>query len=76
MLTDLGYYYNYDKEKMQVLEGKLNKLSPNEFLKLFLLNAVLGFVLPPCFVRLLKSLFIDSEFRGGKIQPLEKFLFT
>lgn len=35
MLTDLGYYYNYDKEKMKVLEGKLNKLSPNEFLKLF-----------------------------------------
>lgn len=35
MLTDLGYYYNYDKEKMKVLEGKLSKLSPNEFLKLF-----------------------------------------
>lgn len=35
MLTDLGYYYNYDKEKMKVLEGKLDKLSPNEFLKLF-----------------------------------------
>ena len=35
MLTDLGYYYNYDKEKMKVLEEKLGKLSPNEFLKLF-----------------------------------------
>lgn len=35
MLTDLGYYYNYDKEKMKVLEGKLDKLSPSEFLKLF-----------------------------------------
>lgn len=35
MLTDLGYYYKYDKEKMKVIEGKLDKLSPNEFLKLF-----------------------------------------
>lgn len=35
MITDLGYYYNYNKEKLKFLEGKLNKLSPNEFLKLF-----------------------------------------
>ena len=35
MLTDLGYYYNYDKDKMQVLEKRLDKLTPNEFLKLF-----------------------------------------
>lgn len=35
MLTDLGYYYNYNKEKLKFLEGKLDKLSPNEFLKLF-----------------------------------------
>ena len=35
MLTDLGYYYNYDKDKMQVLEKRLDKLNSNEFLKLF-----------------------------------------
>ena len=35
MLTDLGYYYNYDKDKMKLLEEKLLKLDSNNFQKLF-----------------------------------------
>ena len=33
MLTDLGYYYNYDKDKMKLLEEKLLKLDSNNFQK-------------------------------------------
>ena len=35
MLTDLGYYYKYDKDKMKLLEEKLLKLDSNNFQKLF-----------------------------------------
>ena len=35
MLTDLGYYFDYDNEKLQKLEDKLMDLSPDKFLKLF-----------------------------------------
>ena len=35
MLTDLGYYFNYDNEKLSKLKEKLMKLKPNDFLKLF-----------------------------------------
>lgn len=35
MLTDLGYYYNYDSDKMKKLEQTIMKLNPNDFLKLF-----------------------------------------
>lgn len=35
MLTDLGYYYDYDNEKMKMMEEKLMKLDSNKFLKLF-----------------------------------------
>ena len=35
MLTDLGYYYNYDKDKLKGLEDKLQNLKSDEFLKLF-----------------------------------------
>ena len=35
MLTDLGYYTGYDKEKLKTLEDKLNKLNNRQFYKLF-----------------------------------------
>lgn len=35
MLTDLAYYFNYDKDKLNLLNQKLMKLKPNDFLKLF-----------------------------------------
>ena len=35
MLTDLGYYFNYDNNKLNELKEKLMKLKPNDFLKLF-----------------------------------------
>lgn len=35
MLTDLGYYYDYDKDKLKKLEEKLMKLDSNNFQKLF-----------------------------------------
>lgn len=35
MLTDLGYYFNYDNSKLNELKEKLMKLKPNDFLKLF-----------------------------------------
>lgn len=35
MLTDMGYFYGYDKKKLGELETKLNNLNSNEFLKLF-----------------------------------------
>ena len=35
MLTDLGYYTGYDKEKLKELENKLNKLNNRQFYKLF-----------------------------------------
>lgn len=35
MLTDLGYYFDYDNEKLVVLKDKLMRLKPNDFLKLF-----------------------------------------
>ena len=35
MLTDLGYYFNYDNDKLNKLKEKLMKLKPNDFLKLF-----------------------------------------
>lgn len=35
MLTDLGYYYDYDEEKMKMMEEKLLNLDSNKFLKLF-----------------------------------------
>ena len=35
MLTDLAYYFDYDKDKLKMLHDKLMKLKPNDFLKLF-----------------------------------------
>ena len=35
MLTDLGYYYDYDNKKLDILKYKLMNLKPNDFLKLF-----------------------------------------
>ena len=35
MLTDLGYYTGYDKDKLKILEIKLNKLNNRQFYKLF-----------------------------------------
>ena len=35
MLTDLGYYFKYDNDKLNKLKEKLMKLKPNDFLKLF-----------------------------------------
>lgn len=35
MLTDLGYYFDYDNDKLSELKDKLMKLKPNDFLKLF-----------------------------------------
>ena len=35
MLTDLAYYFDYDKDKLNKLRDKLMKLKPNDFLKLF-----------------------------------------
>jgi len=35
MLTDLGYFYGYDNEKLNTLKEKLMTLNSNEFLKLF-----------------------------------------
>lgn len=34
-LTDLGYAYGYDKEKLAILESKIKSLSPEEFEKVF-----------------------------------------
>ena len=35
MLTDLGYYYGYDKEKLDYLKSKINEIEGNNFYKLF-----------------------------------------
>lgn len=35
MLTDLGYYFDYDNNKLNKLKDKLMQLKPNDFLKLF-----------------------------------------
>ena len=35
MLTDLGYYYNYDEAKLREIKNKIYKLSPEQFYKLF-----------------------------------------
>ena len=35
MLTDLGYYTGYDKDKLQLLKEKLRKLNNRQFYKLF-----------------------------------------
>ena len=35
MLTDLGYYFDYDNDKLNTLKQKLMNLKPNDFLKLF-----------------------------------------
>ena len=35
MLTDLAYYFDYDKDKLKMLHDKLMKLKPNKFLRLF-----------------------------------------
>lgn len=35
MLTDLGYYFNYDKEKLDTLKDQLMQLNTNDFMKLF-----------------------------------------
>lgn len=35
MLTDLGYYFDYDSDKLAELKDKLMNLKPNDFLKLF-----------------------------------------
>lgn len=35
MLTDLGYYFNYDNEKLDILKQKLRNLKPNQFLTIF-----------------------------------------
>ena len=34
-LTDLGYAYGYDKDKLAILEKKIKSLSPEEFEKVF-----------------------------------------
>lgn len=34
-LTDLGYAYGYDREKLAILESKIKSLSPEEFEKVF-----------------------------------------
>lgn len=35
MLTDLGYFYNYDNEKLDKLKNELSKLDSDKFLKVF-----------------------------------------
>ena len=35
MLTDLGYYFDYDNDKLNILKQKLMNLKPIDFLKLF-----------------------------------------
>lgn len=35
MLTDLGYYYDYDPDKIDELKEKIKQLNPNNFTKLF-----------------------------------------
>lgn len=35
MLTELGYYFDYDNDKLNILKQKLMNLKPNDFLKLF-----------------------------------------
>lgn len=35
MLTDMGYFYGYDKEKLDKLKNTLSSLDSNKFLKLF-----------------------------------------
>lgn len=35
MLTDLGYYFDYDNKKLEYLKEKMMNLKPNDFLKLF-----------------------------------------
>ena len=35
MLTDLGYYFDYDNDKLNILKQKLMNLKQNDFLKLF-----------------------------------------
>lgn len=35
MLTDLGYYFNYDNDKLKLLKDKLMNLKSTDFLKLF-----------------------------------------
>ena len=35
MLTDLGYFYGYDNQKLNDLKQKISNLKSNEFLKLF-----------------------------------------
>lgn len=35
MLNDLGYFYNYDKDKLKLIEDKLMQLNTKNFLKLF-----------------------------------------
>ena len=35
MLTDLGYYFDYDNDKLDKLRDKLMNLKPNDFLRLF-----------------------------------------
>lgn len=35
MLTDLGYYFDYDNDKLNLLKQKLMSLKPNDFMKLF-----------------------------------------
>ena len=35
MLTDLGYYFDYDNDKLNILKQKLMNLKANNFLKLF-----------------------------------------
>lgn len=36
MLTDLAYYFDYDKDKVNLLKQKLMNLKPNDFMKLFI----------------------------------------
>lgn len=35
MLTELGYFYGYDNEKLKEIKDKIYKLSPEQFYKLF-----------------------------------------
>ena len=35
MLTDMGYFYGYDNQKLDILKEKLSSLDSNQFLNLF-----------------------------------------
>ena len=64
MLADLGYYYDYDKEKLNEMRDKLYKLKPEKFLKLFnddkAIKAIIDYY--P---------FVTQKFTTRKINPMD-----